>query len=529
MQPIFCHICGSENVTFVEDLLKDGFQIFLYKCRECEVIFSIKESNQCIYDYSQEKTHDRMEIYQVIDLIEILLQAHNGKSVNVLEVGCGDLRHLIKLNNIFKNEEIRLYGFDLNYTQTVRETAKKENITLINSIGEIQKNSIDIIFLFHVLEHVDKPVELVLSLKEKLSENGYIVISVPNDMRVSKLIFKEGWDYPPYHNYRFSGKTFEFIARLSNLKLVELKRYNIKLKYDFYIFVEGVKESLYDLIIKVKRNLTFTNKDLNLGSNDKKELQVANKTCRYSLYRKYIDSLLSIVSYFVALFIIFGLKLFSLHKNGSLSMVAVFRKCTLKESSRVVVFDFDGTIIKEDSYVEYLRWVSRKKLMKLIIILLSLIFRLKLIDNKLFKVITWRISYGRNHNKRLNIQKFIDQTDWQKNFAVLDIIEAVTKSNSKLYVISATPAIIVSEFFKRIFPDLYPNIVIFGSNPLLPINTLLANVRHDGKRKLVKILGIDYIDDFYTNSIEEDEPLFEISKNTKLVRLDGKVEIYTRL
>ncbi|MEN3014442.1 MAG: methyltransferase domain-containing protein [bacterium] len=417
------------------------------------------------------KTHDRVEIYQVIDLVEVVSQAKRDRNINILEVGCGDLRHLLKLKKVFKDEDLKLIGFDLSYTERTKTIARKENITLIRSLDEIQEDSLDIIFLFHVLEQVDKPIDFILSLKQKLCEDGYILISVSNDTRASKLIFRETWDYPPYRNYRFSEKTFDFIGRMTNLKIVQLKRYYLSLKNDFCIFAEGVKECIYSLIKRVKSSINMNSHELNLTT---------------------------------------------LRNNGSLSMVIIFRKTNRQKLTRIVVFDFDGTIIKEDSYIEYLQWISENKPVKILIKILFLAYRLKFVNNKFFKFITWNITYKRDYDKKF-IEKFINRVNWNKNVMILRSIEAEIERNSKVYVISATPKLIISKFFELLLPDLYPNVTILGSNPFLPRNTLLVNLRHDNKREILKILGVDYIDDFYTNSIEEDEPLSKISKNTYIV------------
>tara|TARA_X000000950_G_scaffold132263_1_gene164822 strand:- start:3129 stop:4187 length:1059 start_codon:yes stop_codon:yes gene_type:complete len=46
--------------------------------------------------------------------------------------------------------------------------------------SEIDENNFDLITIVHVLEHLDKPIENILKLKNILSENGVIYAEVPN-------------------------------------------------------------------------------------------------------------------------------------------------------------------------------------------------------------------------------------------------------------------------------------------------------------------------------------------------------------
>ncbi len=57
----------------------------------------------------------------------------------------------------------------------------------------------DIITMWHVLEHVHDPLEVIARLKEKLNTNGHLVIAVPNpDSTDAKHYgaFWAGWDVP---------------------------------------------------------------------------------------------------------------------------------------------------------------------------------------------------------------------------------------------------------------------------------------------------------------------------------------------
>ncbi len=69
--------------------------------------------------------------------------------------------------------------------------------------------SFDVITLWHVLEHVKKPIDLLRDLAEHLKDDGVFVISVPNFKSVQSELFKGAWFHldPPRHLIHFEPET----------------------------------------------------------------------------------------------------------------------------------------------------------------------------------------------------------------------------------------------------------------------------------------------------------------------------------
>jgi len=80
-----------------------------------------------------------------------------------------------------------------NAPQSVRAFIKSPDDELASS------TSYDIISMFHVLEHVSKPAELLIRLIEKLNPGGHLVIALPNPSSSDAKHYKAhwaGWDVP---------------------------------------------------------------------------------------------------------------------------------------------------------------------------------------------------------------------------------------------------------------------------------------------------------------------------------------------
>ena len=60
--------------------------------------------------------------------------------------------------------------------ETWLKELNKKNIECANDIGNIDNNSLDTCFMFHVLEHLEDPIHYLKSIKSKLFTGGKIVI-----------------------------------------------------------------------------------------------------------------------------------------------------------------------------------------------------------------------------------------------------------------------------------------------------------------------------------------------------------------
>ena len=101
------------------------------------------------------------------------------------------------------------------------------NLNIINqSIKEYSKNNkkYDIIIMTDVIEHSDKPFELLSLIEKSLNKNGKLILSTFNfDSLFSKIM---GKNYPwiiPMHKYYFSNTTLKNALTESKLELFDIQ------------------------------------------------------------------------------------------------------------------------------------------------------------------------------------------------------------------------------------------------------------------------------------------------------------------
>lgn len=121
--------------------------------------------------------------------------SRNGK---LLDYGCG--------NGIFlqfmKEKGFDVKGFEPN--EIARNQAKEFGITLIDSLETDER--FDVITLFHVLEHISNPEEILQKIKSLLNENGKLIIAIPNYKSFDAKYYKEFWAAydVPRHIFHYS-------------------------------------------------------------------------------------------------------------------------------------------------------------------------------------------------------------------------------------------------------------------------------------------------------------------------------------
>jgi 2-polyprenyl-3-methyl-5-hydroxy-6-metoxy-1,4-benzoquinol methylase len=155
---------------------------------------------------SHNKDHSlKSKIYQFVqklnDNYKLKIISKYKNSGKILDYGCGDGSFL----KFMKEHKFSILGYEPN--SKARESAiskiGEENST--SSLDTIDNNSLDIIALWHVLEHIPNPKEILSVLKTKLKKDGYMIIAVPNHKSYDAKFYKENWAAwdVPRHIYHY--------------------------------------------------------------------------------------------------------------------------------------------------------------------------------------------------------------------------------------------------------------------------------------------------------------------------------------
>ncbi|WP_165731398.1 bifunctional 2-polyprenyl-6-hydroxyphenol methylase/3-demethylubiquinol 3-O-methyltransferase UbiG [Polaribacter sp. 20A6] len=188
-----------------------------------------KSENYISHTDSKKTLMDK--VYQSVKNITLkrklsLINSFKTESKNILDVGAGtgDFLKVCGANgwNVLGIEP----------SSDARKIAKEKGIVLQEELLDIHNKKFDVITLWHVLEHVEKLSDYISKLKELLSENGRLIIAVPNHKSDDAKYYKEYWAAfdVPRHLWHFSQYSIQKIFSEENM-IVEK---TLPMRFDSY-------------------------------------------------------------------------------------------------------------------------------------------------------------------------------------------------------------------------------------------------------------------------------------------------------
>lgn len=155
----------------------------------------------------------------------------------ILDIGCGEglFAHSIREKS---NREIELWGIEPMEKQGLEAKKKLDKVLIGKSedvLNEIPDNYFDVIFFNDVLEHLVDPYNLLKLIKSKLSNDGFIVSSIPNvryHNTFMDLVLNKNWDYKSFgvldktHLRFFTKKSIVKMYENMDFEIIEHKGIN---------------------------------------------------------------------------------------------------------------------------------------------------------------------------------------------------------------------------------------------------------------------------------------------------------------
>lgn len=195
-----CPACGSDDAHEAEGV--HGDYTFRH-CRACDVVFAdpmrsmdynayTARNQYVVRDFLMIHQEHRMWNYREFLKMEL---ARGGR---LLDIGCGNGAFL----NFARRNGYRVCGseVDEHSAELARRWFRLQDIVT----GPMPRREFDVATLWEVIEHVERPAELVGEIRERLSRGGWFVLSTPNRDRWPK--FHYSWDDPPHHLTRWSER-----------------------------------------------------------------------------------------------------------------------------------------------------------------------------------------------------------------------------------------------------------------------------------------------------------------------------------
>jgi len=223
---IHCLTCGNVGRVFTFAGIRDWTYV---KCQRCGLVFLYPMPTEAqladfyagTYSYDVEQSRKKVEETgdRFLERVEKYLPS-KGK---FLEVGCsyGHFLHLAR------NKGWQVAGVELSpeTSSYAREKLGLEVYTgMLNEAICSQVCPVDAVALFHVLEHMPFPGEVLKLLHANLNPGGILTVKVPNAASLIGRLTGSNWQWfsPPEHIYMFDPKTIGTLLEKSGFKILEM-------------------------------------------------------------------------------------------------------------------------------------------------------------------------------------------------------------------------------------------------------------------------------------------------------------------
>lgn len=242
-----CRICGNTNLIFLfstpgRDVpVKEKF--YLFKCGNCGIISTYGEySTITAYNslYFQEYYGSYPTFLRnFINIFNNFFLTNRAQKVMklissgiVLDYGCGNGEFLRKL---------REYGWEVH---GVEPNISFNSPDIKKSLDELNSNKqYDLITLWHVFEHLSKPVFEIKQLRKGLKDSGRLFLSLPNFDSWEFKIGKRKWFHldVPRHTYHYTPKSITNLLKQCGFSVMKINFFS------FYYNVFGTFQTLFNL------------------------------------------------------------------------------------------------------------------------------------------------------------------------------------------------------------------------------------------------------------------------------------------
>lgn len=209
MSELNCPMCGGKSLDEVFTA-SNGFPIV--RCRDCRLAFSDDRNSpppdQLYPAFDQSKS---VALDSLRSALAVFLRQREGvvtkfkQSGRLLDYGCGN-GAFAKWMSKHGFEAVGLEPFSLG------DPHEEPNLKLVRApLAQASKDlgTFDVITMWHVLEHVPDPVEVLTKLRALLNPGGVLIVSVPNFSSWQSTVFKGSWFHldPPRHLLQFEPDT----------------------------------------------------------------------------------------------------------------------------------------------------------------------------------------------------------------------------------------------------------------------------------------------------------------------------------
>lgn len=221
--PLKCPMCGGAE--FAHELTStNGYDVV--RCRGCRLVFvdarKAPPPAELYPAFEQTDTAAQRSARQALSLFTLqrakVVEAAKPKG-RLLDYGAGSGAFA----RFMAGRGFEAVGLE---PYSLGTTLEEPNLRLVRApLADVKASlgTFDVITMWHVLEHLMNPVELLSELRTMLAPGGVLVVSVPNFASWQSEVFKGGWFHldPPRHVLQFEPDTLADCLRRAGFAVAD--------------------------------------------------------------------------------------------------------------------------------------------------------------------------------------------------------------------------------------------------------------------------------------------------------------------
>ena len=234
-----CPVCGNFQANLVlttTDYTVSNERFSILQCQHCSLRFTenIPSPNQIGKYYQSEqyishtnsnqglfnKLYQLVRNYSLVSKRKLVEKFVTKTPGTLLDYGCGPGSFLNEMKS--KGWEVKGIEPDNGAAQKAKGLTGVE-ISHPSTLHSLTISSIDVITMWHVLEHVHDLQGTLQTLKHILKHDGVMFVAVPNYQSFDAQYYKSYWAAydVPRHLYHFSARSMEQLMDVHGLKIVK--------------------------------------------------------------------------------------------------------------------------------------------------------------------------------------------------------------------------------------------------------------------------------------------------------------------
>ena len=218
-----CFLCGSSEFKMIHKGVRGGGTIDVLRCNDCGLV-RLSEVMDAPDEFYRESGM-RDGCVESLEKLRLETRDDDGRrfcftkkmitNKNVLDFGCGDGGYLLRAKEVASE----VCGVELE--ASVRAALQKEGFQCYERIAEV--GQMDVVTMFHVLEHLPNPVEALHEIMDHVVPNGMLIVEVPNaDDALLSLYQCEAFadfTYWKCHIYLYTMDTLRLLVKKAGLQV----------------------------------------------------------------------------------------------------------------------------------------------------------------------------------------------------------------------------------------------------------------------------------------------------------------------